>query len=131
PVNVTISTDRANTGQTSQRPDLVGKIDASRCGKVLIACVNANAFALPVQFTYGNAARNLFYAPGLISVATSLAKTFRLRERFAFMFRVDIYNTPNHVNLGAPNGNWSATTFGNITSAGSMRVFELTGRLLF
>ena len=35
------------------------------------------------------------------------------------------------VNWGAPNGNWSATTFGNITSAGSMRVFELTGRLLF
>ena len=131
PVNVTIATDRANTGQTSQRPDLVGKIDASRCGQVLIACVNANAFALPVQFTYGNAARNLFYAPGLINFATSLAKTFRLRERLAFQFRMDVYNTLNHVNWGAPNGNWSSTTFGNITSAGSMRVFELTGRLLF
>jgi len=67
-------TDRANTGQTSQRPDLVGKIDASRCGKVLIGCVSANAFALPVQYTYGNAGRNLFYAPGLINFATSLRR---------------------------------------------------------
>jgi hypothetical protein len=98
---------------------------------VLIACVNANAFALPVQFTYGNAARNLFYAPGLINFATSLAKTFRLRERLALQSRLDVYNTLNHVNWGAPNGNWSATTFGNITSAGAMRTFELTGRLLF
>jgi len=131
PVNVTISTDRANTGQTSQRPDLVGKIDASSCGKVLIACVNANAFALPTQFTYGNAARNLFYAPGLINFATSLGKTFRVRERLAFQLRLDAYNTLNHVNWGSPNGNWSSPTFGNITSAGAMRVFELTGRLMF
>jgi hypothetical protein len=131
PVNVTISQDRANTGQGSQRPDLVGKIDASSCGKVLIACVNSNAFALPAQYTYGNAGRNLFYGPGLVNFATSLAKTFRFRERYAFQFRLDAYNTFNHVNWGSPNGNWSSATFGNITSAGAMRTFELTGRLAF
>ncbi len=109
----------------------MGKIDASSCGKVLIACVNSNAFALPAQFTYGNAGRNLFYGPGLVNFATSLAKTFRFRERFAFQFRMDAYNTLNHVNWGNPSGNWSAATFGNITSAGAMRTFELTGRLVF
>ena len=131
PVNVTISQDQANTGQGSQRPNLVGKIDASRCGEILIACVNSNAFALPAQYTYGNAARNLFYGPGLVNFATSLAKTFRVREKWAFHFRVDAYNTLNHVNFGNPNGNWSNTNFGNITSAGPMRAFELTGRLTF
>jgi hypothetical protein len=131
PVNVTITQDQANTGQGSQRPNLVGKIDASRCGKVLIACVNSNAFALPQQYTYGNAGRNLFYGPALFNVATSLAKTFRFSERFAFQFRLDAFNTFNHVNWGNPSGNWSAATFGNITSAGAMRAFELTGRLTF
>ena len=131
PVNVTITQDQANTGQGSQRPNLVGKIDASRCGKVLIACVNSNAFALPTQFTYGNAGRNLFYGPGVINFATSLSKAFPFHERFAFHVRLDAYNTLNHVNFGNPSGNWSAATFGNITSAGAMRVFELTGRLVF
>jgi hypothetical protein len=131
PVNVTISQDQANTGQSNQRPNLVGKIDASSCGKVLVACVNSNAFALPAQYTYGNAGRNLFYGPGLVNFATSLAKTFRVGERSAFQFRVDAYNTFNHVNWGNPIGNWSAANFGNITTAGPMRQFELTGRLTF
>jgi Carboxypeptidase regulatory-like domain/TonB-dependent Receptor Plug Domain len=131
PVNVTITQDQANTGQTSQRPNLVGPIHALSCGKVLIACVNSNAFALPTLYTYGNAGRNLFYAPGLINFDTSLAKTFRFRERYAFQFRMDAYNTFNHVNWGAPNGTWSSPSFGNITSAGPMRAFEATGRLFF
>ena len=87
PVNVTISQDQANTGQGSQRPNLVGKIDASSCGKVLIACVNSNAFVLPSQYTYGNAGRNLFYGPGSVNFATSLAKAFRFAEKYAFQFR--------------------------------------------
>jgi hypothetical protein len=130
-VNVTISQDQANTGQGSQRPNVVGKIDGSRCGEVLIACVNSNAFALPAQYTYGNAGRNLFYGPGLVNFATSLAKAFRITEQIAFQFRVDAYNTFNHVNWGNPSGNWSQPTFGNITTAGPMRAFELTGRLTF
>lgn len=131
PVNVTSGQDRANTGGGSQRPDLVGKIDASRCGEVLIGCVNSSAFALPAMYTYGNAGRNLFYGPGLVTLASSLGKTFRFSERLAFQFRLDAYNTFNHVNWGNPNGNLNSATFGNITSAGQMRTFELTGRLTF
>jgi hypothetical protein len=131
PVNVTISQDQANTGQGSQRPNLVGPINASSCGKVLIACVNSNAFALPTLYTYGNAGRNLFYAPGLVTFDLSLAKTFRFHERYSFQFRMDAYNAFNHVNWGAPNGNWSSPTFGNITSAGPMRRLEFIGRLAF
>lgn len=131
PVNVTITQDQANTGQSSQRPNLVGPIHASSCGEVLIACVNSNAFALPTLYTYGNAGRNLFYGPGLINFNTALAKNFRFGERFNFQFRADAYNTFNHVNWGNPNGVWTSPSFGNITSAGPMRVIELVGRLAF
>ncbi|MCU1225579.1 MAG: hypothetical protein JWQ42_3672 [Edaphobacter sp.] len=132
PVNVTISQDQANTGQSAQRPNRVGPIH-STCGGVIVACVNRDAFALPAQYTYGNAARNPFYGPGLVNFDTALAKTFPIYDRLAFQFRADAYNTFNHVNWGAPNGNWSATTtFGNITStATNMRVFEFMGRLVF
>ena len=86
---------------------------------------------LPALYTYGNSARNPFYGPGLVNLDSSLAKTFRFHERLAFQIRVDAYNTFNHVNWGAPNGVWSSPTFGNITSAGPMRAFEFTGRLVF
>ncbi|HWB31779.1 MAG TPA: TonB-dependent receptor [Acidobacteriaceae bacterium] len=132
PVNITISQDQANTGQSSQRPNRVGSIHAS-CGDVLVNCINRDAFALPAQYTYGNSARNPFYGPGVVNFDTSLAKTFPIYERLAFQFRADAYNTFNHVNWGAPSGNWSsAATFGNITTTSTgMRIFEFMGRLTF
>ena len=132
PVNVTISQDQANTGQTGQRPNLVGRIHSASCGHVLVACVNSNAFALPSLYTYGNAGRNLFSGPGLVNFDTSLAKTFPIYDRLAFQFRADAYNTLNEVNWGPPNGNWSAATFGSITTtATNMRIYEFMGRLVF
>jgi len=131
PVNVTISQDQANTGQGNQRPDRVGAIHTN-CGNVIIACVNKSAFALPTLYTYGNSARNPFYGPGLVNFDTSLAKAFPIHEQVAFQFRMDAYNTFNHVNWAPPNGNFSGSTFGNITTTSTnMRVFEFMGRLTF
>ncbi len=131
PVNATISSDQANTGQLSQRPDQIGPIHSGSCGSVLVACVNSNAFALPAQYTYGDAARNPFYGPGTINLNSALAKTFNIYERLNFQFRADAYNTFNHVDWGPPNGVWTSPTFGNITTAGPMRILELQGRLSF
>lgn len=130
PVNVTISQDIANTGQSGQRPNLVGPIH-STCGDALVGCINSDAFALPAQYTYGNASPNLFHGPGLVDFDTSLGKAFRIHERMAFQLRADAYNTFNHVNWGNPNGVWPSPQFGSITTAGPMRVFEITGRLSF
>jgi len=132
PVNITITQDQANTGQSSQRPNRVGSIHG-KCGEVIVNCINRNAFALPAQYTYGNSARNPFYGPGLVNFDTALAKTFPIHDRLAFQFRADAYNTFNHVNWGPPSGNWSAAaTFGNITTtATNMRIFEFMGRIVF
>jgi hypothetical protein len=130
--NVTITQDQANTGENPlERPDRVGPINASNCGKVIVACVNSNAFALPALYTYGNAAPYPFYGPGYVDFDSALAKTFKFADHYSFQFRADAYNTFNHVNWGPPNGVWSSPTFGNITSANPMRLFELMGRLAF
>jgi hypothetical protein len=130
PVNVTISQDQANTGQSAQRPNHVGPIH-STCGQVLINCINSDAFAMPAQYTYGNAAPNIFYGPGLVNFDTALGKSFRFRERADLQVRFDAFNTFNHVNWNNPNGTFGSPLFGDITSAGPMRVFEITGRLAF
>ncbi len=101
PVNITITQDQANTGQSSQRPNRVGPIHG-RCGEVIVNCINRDAFALPAQYTYGNSARNPFYGPGLVNFDTALAKTFPIHDRMAFQLRADAYNTFNHVNWARP-----------------------------
>jgi hypothetical protein len=76
-------------------------------------------------------ARNPFYAPGFVNLDSALAKTFTIHEGYNFQFPADAYNTFNHVDWGPPNGVRSTPTFGNITTAGNMRVFELMGRPAF
>ena len=85
PVNVTIGADRANIGITGlQRPDLVGAVPEPelparirRAPPQLMNCFDAAAFALPAQFTFGNAPRNLLRGPKFVSTDLSLMKNVR------------------------------------------------------
>ena len=103
------------------------------CGSVLVTCMNRDAFALPTQYTYGNAGRNLFSGPGFVNFDTSLSKTFPIHDRLAFEFRADAYNTFNH-----PTG-LRLTETGladdhvrqHHSTSTNMRIFEFMGRLSF
>ena len=92
PVNVTLSTDRANIGITGQqRPDLIGAVPALNCvadpdparRRQLMNCYDAAAFALPAQFTFGNAPRNVLRGPKFASTDLSLMKNVPPRRREA------------------------------------------------
>ena len=83
PLNVTLSTDRANIGITGQqRPDLVGPVPEMNCvadpdptkRRQLMNCFDQTAFALPAQFTFGNAPRNVLRGPGFVSTDLSFMK---------------------------------------------------------
>lgn len=54
-------------------------------------------------------------APGLNNLDSSLAKNFRISERYTAQFRMESYNALNHVQLGAPNTDPFNTNFGVIT----------------
>jgi len=143
PVNVTLSTDRANIGITGQqRPDLVGAVPSMNCVDdpdptkfhQLINCFDASAFALPAQFTFGNASRNLLRGPGFVSTDLSFMKTLPIGGGARFQFRAEMYNIFNNVNYGNPGSTFGvplATSFGRITSAGTMRQVQLGGKILF
>ena len=137
PVNVTFATDRANIGITGQqRPDLVGAVPSLTCqpspaSRELINCFDAAAFALPAQFTFGNASRNLLRGPGLVSTDLSMMKRIPVGPTVRLEIRVEIFNPFNRVNFGNPGGSFGAASFGRISSAGSMRQVQLGGRLVF
>jgi hypothetical protein len=131
PMNVTISVDRANIGTGAQRPDVVGTPSADCGGHKLVGCIDASAFALPAQFTFGNAPRNLLRGPGLFITDMALAKNFPLTGRGEFQLRLEAFNVFNHPNFLNPNSTFGAATFGRITTANPMRQVQIGGRLLF
>ena len=136
PFGVTITGDRANTGIGSQRPDLVGAIPSMSCqqnpaGPGMVNCIDASAFAMPAQFTYGNAPRNLLRGPGDIVTDLSLLKNFPIVGKARFQIRADMFNAFNRVGFGNPSGAYGTANFGRITSADAMRRMELGVKILF
>jgi hypothetical protein len=137
PVNVTIAPDRANIGISGlQRPDLIGAVPSLNCDtnpttREPINCYDSTAFALPAQFTFGNADRNILRGPKLLSTDLSLAKTVPLGATARVQLRAEIFNLFNNVNFGNPNGVWDTANFGRITTASPLRQIQLGARFLF
>ena len=59
-------------------------------------------FSLPACGTFGNVGRNSFRGPGAWFDNMSVAKIFRITERFSTEFRVDAFNVFNHPVLANP-----------------------------
>jgi hypothetical protein len=110
---------------------------------------NPAAFAAPAPGTFGNAPRNLIYNPGQVQWDIALFKNFALGGVRKLQLRAEIFNFPNHPNLGASSGNSqgaqtnaladnlgfadpSSATFGRITrKSDDRRDIQLSLRFLF
>jgi Carboxypeptidase regulatory-like domain/TonB dependent receptor len=141
PINVTISADRANIGITGlQRPDLIGAVPEMNCqespnSRDLINCFDPSAFAMPAQFTFGSAPRNVLRGPKAMITDLSLVKNFPVGGNARFQFRAEIFNAFNNVNYGNPNATFGSATFGRISATNTtypnMRQIQLGGKLIF
>ena len=145
PVNVTISRSASSLpdGNTTspQRPNLVPGVSLIPAGGQTPGdWINALAFSIPANGTWGNAGRNLVRAPGVWQIDTALTKRARITERINLEFRAEAFNLLNHAQYGLPNGNFSAAgSFGTITQplntgatgTGTPRQFQLMLRLSF
>jgi hypothetical protein len=138
PVNITLSTDRANIGILNlQRPDLIGPAPELNCQPdparrhELMNCFDASAFALPAQYTFGSAPRNLLRGPKSAVTDLSLMKNIPLKGTARFQIRVEIFNVFNTVNYNNPNSSFGSAAFGRITAAGPMRQVQLGAKLIF
>ncbi len=69
----------------------------------LINCYDPSAFALPAQFTFGNAPRNILRGPKLVSTDLSLSRRWHWAGR-RLQLRAEMFNVFNNVNFANPNG---------------------------
>jgi hypothetical protein len=97
--------------------------------------LNPAAFANSIAGQYGNCGRNNLIGPKQVNIDFSVIKNFRITERQALQFRMEMFNAPNHVQWGNPNANWGnqnappaapAASFGQIRSTiARMRQIQL------
>lgn len=132
-------TDPSGTGaarRASQRPDLTG--DPTPDVQTSAAWFTRAAFTVPANNIgrYGMASVGSLVGPGTQNFSMGLAKKFRFTEKTGLQFQADFSNVFNHLNLGNPNTNVSASAFGTITGTQTAegtgpRVIQMGLRLFF
>ena len=150
PFNVTLDNDIANISQPNgaiQRPNFVRKPQSIKCSTQnyiqQTPCIDAGAFALPANYTFGNARRNPVHGPGLENVNFSLFKNFAIWREAQFQFRAEASNLFNHPSISNPTSDISASNFsgsdpstfngfGQVTGTqSSARAIQLAGKVIF
>jgi hypothetical protein len=137
PVNVVAGAD-PNSADAGLRPDVMGNPNVISGKRTIFQWFNTAAFSLPSgttpnQFPLGNAGRNLVVGPGYANLDSSLAKDFKIEERFTLNLRAEAFNTFNTVHYANPDGDFQSGTFGQITRVigGSNRVAQLAAKIIF
>jgi Carboxypeptidase regulatory-like domain/TonB-dependent Receptor Plug Domain len=69
--------------------------------------LNPAAFSLPEPGQFGSLGRGSIRAPGFNNIDFSLAKNWRMKERYNLQFRAEMFNAFNHANFGGLDGNLS------------------------
>ncbi len=142
PVNITLSRtpNQLPDGNTSnQRPNLVPGVSIYPTHQTINNWFNPAAFAIPAPGTWGDLGRYAARGPGYYEIDTALQKEFSLTERFTLRFRAEAFNLFNHPIYDNPASNFSAGSFGQITSVlnpgavgtGTPRRFQFNLRLNF
>ena len=132
----TTSWDSAGTNfsPASARLNCVAGLSPYQSSPNANSWLNPAGFTNPLVGTYGNCARNNLRAPRQINFDFSVIKDIHVTEKQAVQFRMEMFNAPNHVELGAPNASWGnsnpapaapAASFGQIRSTvASMRQIQ-------
>ena len=81
--------------------------------------------------TFGNVGPYWISGPNFFNLDSSLAKVFRLTERFNFEFRTDWFSTTNTPQFNNPDVTLGSATFGHIKGAGGARNIFFAGRVTF
>jgi len=112
------------------RPDLTGQPIALANPSVL-EWFNTAAFTVPPAGGFGDAGRNSIEGPGTFLFDMAFTKVVPLGDVRVLEFRAqmtNIFNTPQFTGIDT---NVNSPTFGQVTSAGSMRKIQMQARFRF
>src|SRR5437870_1330076 len=97
------------------RPDLVPGVPIYLHLPDKTKYLNPAAFALPAPGKFGNLRRGTVRQPGLTNVDFSVAKNWKVKEKYGIQFRAEMFNLFNHTQFNAFSNalgaNFSGATF--------------------
>ena len=86
---------------------------------------NTAAFSNPPYTRFGTAGEGVIIGPGSVNFDLSFFKNFNFTEERRLQFRIEMFNSFNHVNLGNPDTDVSDPLhFGVINSAAAARIIQ-------
>lgn len=127
------ASDNGTGANFSLRAEQLGNPNGGICGGAPLAFFNTAAFATPPAGQYGDESRGAINGPCSFSWSASVAKSFRYgpEQRHHVDVRWEVQNLANHVNLSGISTLVGSSTFGRVTSAGSMRTMDINLRYNF
>ncbi len=130
------SGDNSLTGDSANdTPNVISKVvtqDPRKAGPN-----GPNTYFLPDAFTsetyggFGTANRRFFHGPGILNTDFAVEKNTRITESTSVQFRAEFFNIFNHAQFNNPNGNYSSSTFGVVTSARDPRIGQFSMKFLW
>ncbi len=128
-INVSTGVDNALTGQSNQRPNVIGNAipPVQNVNQWLLA----SAFSSPLPGTYGNLGINQFVGPGILQFDVGVSRLFPVRERQRIEFRAEAFNALNRLNASNPTATLNSANFGKILSAADPRIMQVALKFVF
>jgi len=96
-------------GNGGYRPDLVPGKPIYLHGADKTIYLNPAAFALPAPGQFGNLKRGFVRQPSLSNVDFSMAKNWKIKERYGIQFRAEMFNLLNHASFNGFNAGMGAS----------------------
>jgi hypothetical protein len=73
-----------------------------------------------------------FHGPGINNFDLGVQKDTRIRERMSFLIRAEFFNAFEHAQFNNPNGSFTSSNFGRVTSARSAgRIGQVSAKFLW
>jgi hypothetical protein len=116
--NLNVASDIANTGNVGgDRLDKIGNPVLSNPNRN--EWFNTAAFVAPAPYTFGSEGRNDLRQDPYSDLDASVFKAFPIKEQMRFEFRIEAFNSLNHITYGAPGTTIDTPTFGVVGSTRS------------
>ena len=131
PFTVNLGVDQANVGAVQRSARISSGIPVCRENRTPERWFDPSAFALPAQFSFGNAPRNSVVGPGFANMDLAVAKTWMVGGSRQLELRWEVFNALNRANFDLPNRIFGTSNFGRIFSAKGPREMQFGAKLTF
>ena len=85
---------------------------------------NPNYFAAEPLGQFGNVPPEFFSGPGTLNSDAALIKDTKIHESMSLQLRAEAFNVFNHAQFGGPDGTYTDSQFGYVTSANAPRLMQ-------